>query len=508
MTIRTRFTLVTIVALGLIVGAWGWLQLSTLDKLLVDQQGRRLTGLAETISHFYVQFPTAEGISAIDNALRDHLMLDGRLARLDILALSEDDIDHIAGASRIYHEWPTGVLLTARKKFQIHYVKVQTEEGPALGLLYPILPEKDRKTYVGVLSFSRSYREIYYRSRNFLLASLGALILLVTIILGIGYRLLMDRPLRAIIASMNRFAQGNYQERIRTVKPDELGILAAHFNSLANEIERVMKTNQEINLTLQERVDEGARKLVQVQKELSQMQKQSTLGYLTASFAHDLGTPLHSISGLARLLLEGNDLPDPVRRKLEIIVGQTDRLHAAITNIRRATRLPAPIFEKLSLADLFMETKALVEPEMKAQNIKLEVHCHPAVSITGDRYRLQTALINLIENAREALLGQGTIQVSGFDDPEGDLVVISVADDGPGIDAALKQDIWKPFITTHGEGLRGLGLSIVNDVVKEHDGSAKVESEPGWGTRISLFFPRTRNPASFPVTRSVSTDIG
>lgn len=501
MTIRTRLIVLTILGLAVTMALWGWIQIRALDRILVDQHGRRLGGLAETVSHFYAYFPTSEGISTLDNALRDHLMLDSRLARLDIISLADDGIDHIAGASRIFFEWPERTLTAARKKFQIHYVKEETENGPALGLLYPIMPEKDKKTYVGILSYSRSYNEILEQAKQLLFISSGALILFIMVIFALGYRWLMDKPLRLITQTIGHIEKGSYVERIPAMRRDELGRLAAQFNNMADKIEEEMRSNRELNVNLERRVDESTREVVQLQMELNQIQKLNTLGYLTANIAHDMGTPLHSIAGLASLLLEESGLTTASRRKLELIVQQTERLHLTISNIRKATRLPEPVFEKLSVIELLYETKALIEPLLKQEDIHLSIDSEsPDNSIYGDRHRIQTALFNLLENSREALRGKGTITVRVDCDSAADMLTVSVEDNGPGIAAEIIERIWKPFFSTHqGEGLRGLGLSIVNDIMKMHHGFVTVASEPGRGTKVELNFPRCDRPAPIQV---------
>lgn len=492
MTIRTRLIILTIAGLAMTMAIWGWVQIRALDRLLVDQHGRRLIGLAETVSQFYVQFPTDAGLSALDNALRENLMQDSRLARLDIFSLADGWLDHSAGASRIYFEWPEETLAAARKKFQIHYVKVKTENGPALGLLYPILPERDRNTYVGILSYSRSYSEILAGARQLLLLSAGALILIILVIFVLGYRYLVDKPLQLIVKTIGNIEQGSYSERIPLIRQDEWGRLAGHINSMAAKIDQVMTSNRGLNISLEQRIAEATHKVVQLQTELGQLQKLNALGYLTANLAHDMGTPLHSIAGLARLLLEQNNLSADQRRKLELIVQQTERLNAIISNVRRATRLPEPEFEYLCVSELLAETKALIEPLMTPKGIALAVAPLPPdiPPLWGDRHRIQTALFNLIENAGEALKNRGTISVLVDCQTDGAFLTVTVEDDGPGIPLDVREQIWGPFFSTHsGDGLRGLGLTIVMDIMKVHRGFVQMESEPGKGARVALSFP-------------------
>jgi signal transduction histidine kinase len=315
--------------------------------------------------------------------------------------------------------------------------------------------------------------------------------LAILLILLISYGWLIARPLGVIIHTIDEFQAGKYVKRIPMKRMDEWGQLAAHFNEMADEIEQVLARNQELNRRLEERVQEATLKVVQLQKQVNQLQQLTALGYLTATLAHDLGTPLHSIAGLARLLLERGEWPPDAGRMLELIVQQTERLNTVIQNVRRATRPPEPHFEVLSVHDLFNETVPLIEPLMQKSGIELTVKEEfniPAFYV--DRYRLQTALFNLVQNAAEAMPEGGEIVVSAFTEQDHHTVAIRVRDNGPGIPAELMEKVCEPFFSTHtNEGLRGLGLAIVQDIMKIHSGRIDIKSQPGEGTEIILYFP-------------------
>jgi signal transduction histidine kinase len=229
-----------------------------------------------------------------------------------------------------------------------------------------------------------------------------------------------------------------------------------------------------------------------LQNQVNQLQQLTAMGYLTATLAHDLGTPLHSIAGLAELLLERGGWAPDVARKLELIVQQTQRLNMAIQNIRRVTRPPEPHFESVAADDLLNETLPLMEPLMQKMGIELSVETGDQVpSLYIDRSRVQTALLNLIQNATEAMENYGQrIMVSVTQDPSRQAIAIAIQDDGPGIPSDIMEKICEPFFSTHeNEGLRGLGLAIVKDIMKVHSGDVAIESRSGEGTKITLYFP-------------------
>jgi two-component system NtrC family sensor kinase len=496
MTVRIRLMIMTVLGLVITMAVWGWLQIRMLDRILVEQQGKRLSSVAETVSTYYQHFPTGQGLSTLDKALKEQIQTDVRLARIDIFTIVNYDIEYIeyiAGASRVGYEWPEGLVSSVAAARKPQYIKLQTDDGPAVGLLYPVIFEKSRATQfvVGVINFSRSNVEILSRAQFLLVFSTFSLLLVILLVLAVSYRWLIGRPLGIIIRTIDEFQTGQYVKRIPIARRDEWGHLAEHFNSMAQEIEQVLARNQELTRSLEDRVQEATRNVVQLQRQVNQLQQLAALGYLSATLAHDLGTPLHSIAGLARLLQERGDRPPDETRKLELIIQQTQRLNAVIQNLRRATRPPDPHFEAVEVPELLNETLSLVDPLMRKAGIKLQVLIDAQIpQINADRSRLQTALFNLIQNAMEAMPEGGQIKVSAETDPERREVSLTVEDTGAGIPPELMERIYEPFFSTHQEeGMRGLGLAIVQDIVKIHGGRIAIESRPSEGTKIVLTFP-------------------
>ena len=490
-TVRTRLVVLTFLGLAATMAIWGWIQVKALNSILIEQQENRLYDLAETVSTYYQHFPTRKGLSALDETLEGHVQTDARLARIDIFNIENGYVEYIVGAGRAPYEWPDNLISSAAEKTKPHYVELNIEGGPALGLLYPFMSEKHSQTFIGVITYSQSRLEILSRAKRLLIYNSLGMLFVILIFLSLSYGWIIWRPLKIIISTIDDFHEGHYVKRIPIARLDEWGQLADHFNLMADEIERVMARNIELHRRLEERVQEATLNVVQLQQQVNQLQHLTSLGYLTANLAHDLGTPLHSIAGLAKLLLEHDQWPPDVRRKLELIDQQTQRLNMVIQNVRRATRLPEPHFEATSVSELLNETLLLVEPLMQKSGIKLVVRVDENIPLLYvDGYRVQTALFNLIQNALEAMPAGGNITVTASVLPNNQTVSIMVEDDGPGIPSELIQKVCEPFFSTRSDGeLKGLGLAIVQDIVKVHGGRIEIKSEPGKGTQITLSFP-------------------
>jgi signal transduction histidine kinase len=492
LTVRVRLVMLTVVGLALTMAIWGFIQLTALDRILVDQQAKRLEGVADTISTFYQFFPTKRGLHALDSALKDFIQTDVRLARIDIFDISHGNVDYVTGASRVQYEWPDNIVFAASAKNKVRYVKIETESGPALGLLYPASVDiKGSHVVVGIIGFSRANAEIMDSAQKLLIFSSIGLLLFILFILGLSYGWIIGRPLKLIIQTIDEFQKGQYINRIPIVHRDEWGQISQHFNIMADEIQDVITRNLDLNRHLEDRVREETLKVVQLQKQVADLKQLTALGHLTANLAHDMGTPLHSIGGLANLLLEREGWPPDVAHKLKLIVQQTQRLDNVIQNVRKATRLPEPHFEVLTIQEILSETLPLVESFMQKNRVEMKVNIDDGIKqLYVDRYRIQTALMNIIQNALEAMPQGGKITISAQTISPDGLVSVTISDTGTGMPPDMIEKACEPFFSTRqNEGLRGLGLAIVRDIVKTHGGKMEIKSSPGQGTSIILYLP-------------------
>jgi two-component system NtrC family sensor kinase len=316
----------------------------------------------------------------------------------------------------------------------------------------------------------------------------------------LSYGWIIGRPLKSIIQTIDEFQKGQYINRIPIVRNDEWGQISKHFNVMADEIQEVMTRYLELNRHLEDRVREETIKVVQLQKQVTDLKQLTALGQLAANLAHDLGTPLHSIGGLAKLLLEKGGWTPDVAHKLNLIVQQTQRLDNVIQNVRKATRLPEPHFEVLTVQQILSETLPLVEPFMQKNKVKMKVNINEkAKPLYVDRFRIQTALMNLIQNALEAMPEGGEINISAENLSSNNFESIIISDTGVGMAPDMVEKVCEPFFSTRqDEGMRGLGLAIVRDIIKVHGGTMEIKSVQGQGTSIILNLPIARQENSFP----------
>ena len=235
---------------------------------------------------------------------------------------------------------------------------------------------------------------------------------------------------------------------------------------------------------------------VDLESQLSQADKLSSIGLLAAGVAHEVNTPLAVISSYAQMLakqLQG----DPQKSALlEKVTRQTFRASEIVNNLLNFSRTSGTEFTEVDVNKIITDTMALLEHQFKTTKIRVqdELTGHLPL-IEGNAGRLQQVFLNLFLNARDAMPQGGTLRIATSN---GDGVSVSVSDTGSGIAQEHIQRIYDPFFTTKSaprEGQQkgtGLGLSVTYGIIQEHAGKIRVESRPGEGTTFYLDFPLTR----------------
>ncbi|WP_366090627.1 ATP-binding protein [uncultured Dechloromonas sp.] len=225
----------------------------------------------------------------------------------------------------------------------------------------------------------------------------------------------------------------------------------------------------------------------QMKTELERNQRLAAMGEMAASLAHQLRTPL-----AAALLYTSNlgqpGVADEARARFsEKAGGQLRRLERLIQDVLLFARGESIGRDVIEAGDLLAEAAQTVEPLMREHGLEFAVDdaCQGA-TIVGSRKALFGALVNLLENAMQAMPGGGKICLSG--NRRGDLLAIGVRDSGPGISRETQSRIFEPFFTTKGQGT-GLGLAIALGVARAHGGTIDLVSEPGEGAEFVLTLP-------------------
>ena len=229
-----------------------------------------------------------------------------------------------------------------------------------------------------------------------------------------------------------------------------------------------------------------------LQEQLIQTAKMSAIGQLIAGVAHDLNNPLASVIGFSDFLIESTDVPENLRGPLEAIRGEAERAAKIVRSLLTFARKHEGAREPRPIAPLLETTLVLLKNELTAGKIETEVVIAdglPHVDI--DANRLEQVFVNLVHNAAQAMQSSGVgdrIDISVEPWLKG--VVVSFADNGPGIPPDTAEHIFEPFFTTKAEGEgTGLGLSICQGILTEHGGRITYESARGGGAIFRVELP-------------------
>lgn len=300
------------------------------------------------------------------------------------------------------------------------------------------------------------------RSRITLIALLS---ILLAGIIAIPTARFITRPIAAQVAAIQRLAQGDMTVRVPVAGKGELSVLAHSFNSM---VETLQKTQQE----------------------LLHKEKLASMGQLAAGVAHEINNPLGTIMLFADVMYNEADRDDPRRKDLEMIINETTRCKNIVGSLLNFARQQKVMVQDTDV-DAILD-QAIVEVEHQPSFDGIEINREFSADlpvIQADPEQLIQIFVNLLNNAAEAISGEGTITIAT--QPIGhQWVEINISDTGIGIPEEYLDKLFTPFFTTKPPGKgTGLGLSIVYGIVKMHRGQIITQSEVGKGSTFTIILP-------------------
>ena len=246
----------------------------------------------------------------------------------------------------------------------------------------------------------------------------------------------------------------------------------------------------------------SARRLFQ--SRMAQTEKLVSLGQRTSGILHELSNPLTTILGYAqRLLRREAGRPELASRELRGLLAEAERATGILRQMMQLSGDARGVREPVSLNELVDRTADLMRASLSGSAIHLMVEKGASVpGVEGDFGQLQQVLLNLLQNAQQAITQSGRgglIGVRTGNDGAG-RARLEVWDDGPGIPGAIQARIFDPFFTTKPPGVgTGLGLAIVLGFVRQHGGTVNMLSPPKGGTRFVVELPAAQKPLEKPV---------
>jgi len=274
-------------------------------------------------------------------------------------------------------------------------------------------------------------------------------------------------PLKSVEKAAINIANGTFSPVPVDDTKGEVGSVLRAFNTMVNELE-------------------------EKQEQLFQAKKLSSIGTLASGTAHQINNPLNNISTSCQLALDEVDADQCpfVVQMLETINQETQRAGEIVRGLLEFSRAQTFSLQRYSFAEVVRKVERLVASEIPA-GVLLETDIPEDIIVNIDVQKMVEALLNLTINAIQAIAEPpGTVFIGAEKDVANDQAIITVADTGTGIDKENLQKIFDPFFTTKNAGNgTGLGLAVVYGIIKKQNGSTRVESEKGKGTRFTITLP-------------------
>lgn len=277
--------------------------------------------------------------------------------------------------------------------------------------------------------------------------------------------MVVTRRLHGLIAATRKIAAGDLAVRVRGGNRDEVGILADAFNHMVASLQRSASAVQHEH------------------DKRTEAERLACVGELAASIAHEIRNPLAAVINAVRLLGESKLSTEDHAEAMTILNTESQRLQRILDDFLRFSRMREPRPVKSDVTELLHEVSQLLTHDpLLSEKIQIEDHIAAAsCQAIFDPDQLRQVVWNLMLNAVQAMPDGGRLDIVA--ERIDDQILITIADTGDGIPAAIIDQVTQPFFTRRRDG-SGLGLAIVQRILMQHGSKLWIDSQPGQGTRM------------------------
>jgi signal transduction histidine kinase len=240
------------------------------------------------------------------------------------------------------------------------------------------------------------------------------------------------------------------------------------------------------------------RQLRDSRMQLQRQEKLASLGVLSAGVAHEIRNPLTAVKARLFTLRKAVGQDPSAAEDVAVINEEVDRLERIVRTFLRLARPPDPVLADVDPLEMLRHVRDLVAPQWAKTGVRIELDESPVLRVRADRDQIGQALLNLVQNAAEAMPGGGVIQLRARADgtrqpgSRAPAVQLEVSDNGPGITTEVQARLFDPFFTTKSGGT-GLGLALTARIMEKHGGSIHFDTAPGRGTTFALLLPAAKS---------------
>ncbi len=309
------------------------------------------------------------------------------------------------------------------------------------------------------------------------------------------FRKRIIHPLETLVEGSRQVANGNFGFRIKMDSEDEVAELGDALNEMTANFQEI---KSDLNRQVQQRT-----------KEVVRSEKMASVGFLAAGVAHEINNPLATIAWSAESLESRiHDILDPaagtdqdtidseiadMKKYLRRIQDEAFRCKGITAGLLDFSRMGDPTKAETNLTPLIDAVIEMVKPLSKYRGRNIVFNAQPSVFAIVNEQEMKQVALNLITNALGSVEENGTVTIEL--NRKGPSAILSVTDDGCGMDEEVQKHLWEPFFTRRRDGQgTGLGLSITYQIIEEHGGRITAQSDgPGKGSKFTVSLPLVEN---------------
>ena len=442
-----------------------------------------------------------------DNAVSQTVALGNRIAKYDYFSNPEDlqQEMQLVLSSRpdfrqidVYQNEQTGPQLIAtstatqinQNDGEFWQITTPITNGQHTGFIKAVVLKGYRRKLVS--SLHREYNLV-------LICAVIASVVLLYLLFVYFFR----KPVKNIVQTMAHAREGDLSARALVHRDDELGEIAVGFNQMMDDIasrsrerEELLQQISSLNSELVKKVKLATNELraangnlIRTQQRLSHAERMAAIGQVTASLAHEIGTPLNAIAGHLQLLALNHPNSGDTQRRLKIINSQLASIVQTVKSLLERTHRRPIDPQPTDINTIIEELLLLVDPLLESRNIRVSRNLdHNLPRVFADRESLHQVFLNLVNNSIEAMPDGGELAFVSKYLADSELIEVRFIDSGTGVCDDARDHLFEPMWTTKYSG-SGLGLAIAREIVLEHGGKIDCVMEVENGAEFRIVLP-------------------
>jgi signal transduction histidine kinase len=393
---------------------------------------------ANEIAKELAENPQLPKTDDIEDTILNALEINRSITEISVFKMAEKEPEFAATSSRANQVPVTDEIRTSIQTGRTSAHLVPNEDERLWNIVVPIYhrtPKSKQAKVLGAVSVLTSLKQAdRITAQNLQIALIFApAVRCDSVLLNALFRFTIHNPVKKIQEAMAKAETGDLKAEVLLNSSDELGMIAASYNRMLRQIreatterisliERINNFNVELKSKVESATAELTKRnnelhqlnerLLKMQLELVQLERLAVAGQLTATFAHEVGTPLNLISGHVQLLIESFSGNVMISRKLTLVQSQIRRLGEIVRRFLDATRRPKLDLAPVDLNQLIQEVSALIVPTLQTRRVKCDNHLQADLPVIhADRKQLEQVLLNLINNSLDAMPKEGHLLI-------------------------------------------------------------------------------------------------